>query len=236
MNCTRLYLLMNHTLSQFTLATVRRRAAAVPFWSLFLLLLVACPGEMEPMSSPASHTTPDAGPGSSTPSPDSWPSPDQGPASNSKQDSAMGDGGSAAAPDSLPAPDQQPPDASPFADVVPAPGGSCPCGTYQVCVASKCRTMCKPPTDPCKAVTSLCGTGEACVPTDIKGLNVCMPGGKGPGQLCKGSFCQNGYVCGSVNKGLSFHCLPVCKLKGAFCGTGGKCVATSSGCMFCTKP
>lgn len=216
-------------------ATVVAIALTLPF-------VVGCAGELDPGGTPAWEPMPDmgsvgGGADSTLGTADQFvAAPDQPPTPPSQTGGgAATDSGPQPAPDASPAPDQLLPDyAAAKSDVVGPPGGACPCGALQVCINNKCRQMCTPPKDACKAVSS-CTSAEACVPTNVAGLSVCMPGGAGPGQACKGTFCRNNYVCGAVNKG-PFRCLPVCSFNGAPCGAGGKCVKTSSGCMFCTKP
>ncbi len=142
-----------------------------------------------------------------------------------------------AAPDIM-IPDLSSPDSSVILDKGPTTGGKCPCavGSGLTCVNNACRAQCKAPTDGCKAISN-CPAAEACVETSKKGFWVCIPG-SAPGKSCSGQyFCAQKHVCAKFGSA-SYLCLPVCSVPNASCGTsGGKCYkASSSTCMFCSKP
>lgn len=199
---------------------------------LLLLLLSACPGELDLSKAPPLRPDGGASP-VSTEAPDLFfpPPPGDGGttlSSNGDGVTALLDGG--LTPDTVPPPDTLPPPDT--GRTQPAgTGGPCPCSAGTLCIENTCRAICNKPTGAC-GVTSNCPADHACLATTSSGVYVCVPAVQ-PGQACgKNAYCPVNHVCGAANSA-AYSCLPICSL--GPCGGGGKCVTASNGCAFCSS-
>lgn len=200
------------------------------FLSLPLLLLSACPGQLDLSKAPPLR--PDGGGATpvSTEAPDLFfppPPADGGTTLSGNCDGMMAqlDGSQVLQPDTF----QAPPDTGPTQP--PGVGGPCPCTAGTLCIENTCRAVCNKPTGAC-GVTSNCPADHACLATTSSGVYVCVPAVQ-PGQACgNNAYCPNNHVCGAASSA-AYSCLPICSL--GPCGGGGKCVTASNGCSFCSS-